>query len=74
MQPASFSIFIRDLTRSQGGAPQLLAYDIDDRSAAETLVSVIAASYRDHGFNPATRTHWFRYGGSLHEIYAWPAA
>ncbi|GJE13160.1 MULTISPECIES: hypothetical protein [Methylobacterium] len=74
MQSASYSIFVRDLARSQGRAPQLLAYDIDDRSAAEALVSVIAASYRDHGFNPATRTHWFRYDGSLHEIYAWPIA
>lgn len=70
----SYSIFIRDLARSQGRVPQLLAYDIEDRRAAETLISVIAASYQDHGFNPATRTHWFLYGGSLHEIYAWPVA
>ncbi|MCJ2050410.1 hypothetical protein [Methylobacterium sp. J-070] len=70
----SYSIFVRDLARSNGQVPQLLAYDIDDRRAAEALVSVIAASYQDHGFNPATRTHWFRHDDGLREIYAWPGA
>ena len=68
----SYSIFVRDLARDDGGTPQLLAYDIHDRSLAASLVSVIATSYRDHGFNPATRVHWFRTDGSVHEIYAWP--
>lgn len=68
----SYAIFVRDLGGVDAPAPQLLAYDIQDRGAAQTLVSVIATSYRDHGFNPATRVHWFRDGESLHEIYAWP--
>jgi hypothetical protein len=68
----SYSILVRDLARADGGAPQLLAYDIPDRSAAETLVSVIATSYQDHGFNPATRVHWFLSDGNLHEIFTWP--
>lgn len=68
----SYSILVRDLAREPGGAPKLLAYDIYDRSAAETLVSVIATSYRDHGFNPATRVHWFRHEGGVREIFTWP--
>ena len=70
----SYSIFVRDLTLDEGRAPQLLAYDIHDRSMAASLVSVIATSYQDHGFNPATRVHWFRADGSVHEIYTWPQA
>ncbi|MEL6062215.1 MULTISPECIES: hypothetical protein [unclassified Methylobacterium] len=70
----SYSIFVRDLARNEGRAPQLLAYDIQDRALAASLVSVIATSYRDHGFNPATRVHWFRTDGSVHEIYTWPQA
>jgi len=70
----SYSIFVRDRVRMDGRSPQLLAYDIHDRSAAAVLVSVIATSYRDHGFNPATRVHWFRSDGSVHEIYTWPEA
>ncbi|MBN4097296.1 MULTISPECIES: hypothetical protein [Methylobacterium] len=68
----SYSILVRDLTRETDGTPKLLAYDIRDRSAAETLVSVIATSYQDHGFNPATRVHWFRHAGGLREIFTWP--
>ena len=68
----SYSILVRDLASEPGGAPKLLAYDIHDRSAAETLVSVIATSYRDHGFNPATRVHWFRHEGGVREIFTWP--
>ncbi|MGH1588115.1 hypothetical protein ACRBEV_06805 [Methylobacterium phyllosphaerae] len=68
----SYSILVRDLARADGGAPQLLAYDIHDRSAAETLVSVIAHSYRNHGFNPETRVHWFLHHGNVHEIFTWP--
>ncbi|MDP4006006.1 hypothetical protein [Methylobacterium sp. NEAU K] len=68
----SYSIFIRDLARPDGYPPLLLAYDIHDRSEAQSIVSMIAASYQDHGFNPATRVHWFRQGGGVHEIYAWP--
>ncbi|MCJ2085985.1 hypothetical protein MKK88_08245 [Methylobacterium sp. E-005] len=70
----SYSIFVRDLAHDHGRAPLLLAYDIQDRSLAASLVSVIATSYRDHGFNPATRVHWFRAEGSVHEIYTWPQA
>jgi hypothetical protein len=70
----SYSIFVRALAPAERGVPQLLAYDIGDRSAAASLVSVIATSYPDHGFNPATRVHWFRADGSLHEIYTWPQA
>lgn len=70
----SYSIFVRDLAHDAGRTPQLLAYDIQDRSLAASLVSVIATSYRDHGFNPATRVHWFRAEGSVHEIYTWPQA
>jgi hypothetical protein len=68
----SYSIFVRDLGQADGPAAQLLAYDIQDRGAAQSLVSVIATSYQDHGFNPATRVHWFRAGDSVHEIYTWP--
>jgi hypothetical protein len=68
----SYSIFVRDLASADRQPPQLLAYDIPDRGEAQALVSVIATSYRDHGFNPATRVHWFRHAGSVHEIYAWP--
>ncbi|MBE7243782.1 MAG: hypothetical protein INR63_02435 [Actinomycetospora chiangmaiensis] len=70
----SYSIFVRDLAQDDGRTPLLLAYDIADRSLAASLVSVIATSYRDHGFNPATRVHWFRAEGSVHEIYTWPQA
>jgi len=70
----SYSIFVRDLAQDDGRAPQLLAYDIQGRSLAASLVSVIATSYRDHGFNPATRVHWFRAAGTVHEIYTWPQA
>ncbi|MFB0489047.1 hypothetical protein ABIE45_001633 [Methylobacterium sp. OAE515] len=70
----SYSIFVRDLAQMDGRSPQLLAYDIHDRSAAAALVSLIATSYRDHGFNPATRVHWFRADGNVHEIYTWPHA
>jgi hypothetical protein len=70
----SYSIFVRDLAQDDGRTPLLLAYDIPDRSLAASLVSVIATSYRDHGFNPATRVHWFRAEGSVHEIYTWPQA
>ena len=68
----SYSILVRDLTRETDGTPKLLAYDIRDRSEAETLVSVIATSYQDHGFNPATRVHWFRHAGGVREIFTWP--
>ncbi|SFI39494.1 hypothetical protein [Methylobacterium brachiatum] len=68
----TYSIFLRDLTQAGGDPPRLLAYEIPDRRAAQALVSVIAASYQDHGFNPATRVHWFRHKDSVHEIYAWP--
>jgi hypothetical protein len=68
----SYSILVRDLTRANAGTQQLLAYDIHDRSAAEILVSMIATSYRDHGFNPATRVHWFRHQGGVREIFTWP--
>jgi hypothetical protein len=68
----SYSIFIRDPAHEDGRAPQLLAYDIYDLTEAASLVSVIATSYPDHGFNPATRVHWFRYDGRVHEIYTWP--
>ncbi|MHB2211606.1 hypothetical protein [Methylobacterium sp. CM6257] len=68
----SYSILVRDLTRAGGYPAQLLAYDIQDRQEAQSIISAIATSYREHGFNPATRVHWFRRGDSVHEIYAWP--
>ncbi|MCJ2127120.1 hypothetical protein [Methylobacterium sp. J-077] len=68
----TYSIFLRDRAQADGGHPLLLAYEISDQRAAQTLVSGIAASYREHGFNPATRVHWFQDGDSVHEIYAWP--
>jgi hypothetical protein len=68
----SYSILLRNRARADAGHPRLLAYEIPDRRAAQALVSVIAASYQDHGFNPATRVHWFRHAGGVHEIYAWP--
>jgi hypothetical protein len=68
----SYSILVRDLAGVDGKAPQLLAYDIPNFAEAAALVSGIASSYRDHGFNPATRVHWFRHGGIVHEIYTWP--
>jgi hypothetical protein len=71
---STYSIFVRKLTRGDSPRPQLLAYDIHDREEAQFLVSSIANAYPEHGFNPATRAHWFRFGSSLHEIYAWPHA
>ncbi|MGH1571343.1 hypothetical protein ACRAWG_12415 [Methylobacterium sp. P31] len=68
----SYSIFVRDLSRTDTCPAQLLAYDIQDRQEAQSIISLIATSYRDHGFNPATRVHWFRRGDSVHAIYAWP--
>ncbi|MCJ2143292.1 hypothetical protein [Methylobacterium sp. E-066] len=68
----SYSILLRDRAQAGVGHPRLLAYEIPDRLAAQALVSGIAASYREHGFNPATRMHWFQDGDSIHEIYAWP--
>ncbi|QEE42890.1 hypothetical protein FV241_13770 [Methylobacterium sp. WL2] len=72
MKMKSYSIFLRDRAQVDADHPRLLAYEISDRDVAQALVSSIAASHEDHGFNPATGVHWFRYGGSLHEIYAWP--
>lgn len=53
----TYSILLRDRAQADGGHPLLLAYEISDQRAAQTLVSGIAASYREHGFNPATRIH-----------------
>ncbi|WP_336488310.1 hypothetical protein [Methylobacterium nigriterrae] len=68
------SIFIRDVGHFGGRRPQLLAYEIGNRSEAESLVRSIAGSYRDHGLNPATATYWFRHNDSVREIYVWPDA
>jgi hypothetical protein len=70
----SYSIFVRNTAPSGGRRPELLAYDIHDEQEAQSIVSGIANAYPEHGFNPATRVYWFRSGGSVHEIYAWPHA
>lgn len=68
----SYSLFLRDPAREGADHPRVLAYEIPDRRAAQAMASVIAASYREHGFNPETKVHWFRTDGGVHEIYAWP--
>ena len=65
------SIFVRNIGHSGGRRPELLAYDIHDPQEAQSIVSGIANAYPEHGFNPATRVYWFRFGGSVHEVYAW---
>lgn len=69
---ATYSIFLRDCAEGQTSRPHLLAYDIAGLEEAETLVLGIVRSYSEHGRRPGTGVHWFRHGGSLHEIYAWP--
>ncbi|KAB1071527.1 hypothetical protein [Methylobacterium planeticum] len=63
------SIFIRSLGSFGDRQPRMLAYDITSRVEAETLARNIATAYHDHGLNPATEVYWFRYNGSVHEIY-----
>ncbi|MDP4005048.1 hypothetical protein [Methylobacterium sp. NEAU K] len=68
----SYSIFVREIDDSEGRPPQLLAYDIGDCREAQSIVSGIAAAYPEHGERPGTGVYWFRFGGNMHEIYAWP--
>ena len=71
----SYSIFVRDLARTDGGAPQLLAYDIHDRSMAAL------AGVGDRHIVSGPRLQPGHPGcigsgptAAVHEIYTWPQA
>lgn len=66
------AIFVRDIGRTRGSGPRLLAHAIDGRQAAQRLIHGIVRSYPHCGVDPISQVHWFRDADGLHELWAAP--
>ncbi|MGU3538893.1 hypothetical protein [Methylobacterium sp. A54F] len=50
----------------------MLAYAFQNHEDASGIVSRLAWSYPEHGFNPESKVYWFADDKGLHEIWVEP--
>lgn len=68
----SHAIYVRDIGRTRGSSPRLLAHAIDGRQVAQRIIHGIVRSYPTCGVDPISHVHWFRDAEGLHELWETP--